>query len=158
MDADKGTANLGMSRCKYTMAKTFEAAEYHFRWNGLIKGNLLVYQNFTLGIFLNIIKGWDKDSRPVIKISYIFSWLSLVLVYFNGYLFYLIVERYTSEKRKPALKNENEPGTRQQKSLTGIGPVMPQKLSKNTEKNSKKKVDKLGHLDENESVIDLKFD
>ena len=43
MNADEGMANLQMSRCKYTLSKTFQAAELHFRWNGLIRGNLLVY-------------------------------------------------------------------------------------------------------------------
>lgn len=99
LKADEGASKLQMSRWKYTLSKTFEAAELHFRWNGVIRGNLLVYQNFTLGLFLNVIKGWDSNARPILKISYIFSWLSLVLVFFNGYIFYHIVERYTNLKK-----------------------------------------------------------
>lgn len=105
--ASKDTINkVEMSKCKRAISKTLEFAELHFRWNGLIRTNLLIYQNFTLGLFLNIRRGWDVTAKPVIKVSYILSWISLLFVYCNGYIFYHVVEKYTKKHQDKEMEIE----------------------------------------------------
>ena len=87
--------NVQMSRCRLMISKTLNFAETHFRWNGLIRTNLLIYQNFTLGLFLNIAKGYNPEDKPILKISYLLSWISLLLVFANAYVFYHVVDKYT---------------------------------------------------------------
>ena len=98
-DKKESVNKVEMSKFKRAISKTLEFAELHFRWNGLIRTNLLIYQNFTLGLFLNIRKGWDVEEKPVLKVSYILSWLSLLFVWCNGYIFYYLVEKYTRTAR-----------------------------------------------------------
>jgi hypothetical protein len=102
-DKSKEAANkIHMSKCKMVLSKTLQFAESHFRWNGFLRTNLLIYQNLTIGLFLNIAKGWNQDSKAVLKISFILTIISLALLYMNGYVFHHIVQKYTKEffKRK----------------------------------------------------------
>lgn len=52
-----------------------------------------------MGLFLNISKGYDSNDKPILKLSYVLSWLSLFLVFANAYVFYHIVDKYTKDYR-----------------------------------------------------------
>ena len=73
--------------------KTFQFAEKHFKWNAMIRTNLLIYQNFTLGLFLNIAKGYKSTDKAFIKVSFVLSAISILIIYSNGYILYYIVEK-----------------------------------------------------------------
>jgi hypothetical protein len=93
------------SKFKRVMMKTFEFTELHLKWNGLIRANLLIYQKYTLGVFLNIAKGWNQGAKSVLKISYILSILGLLVIWGNGYVIYFIVERYAKKFKQIAPKD-----------------------------------------------------
>lgn len=72
----------------------------------MIKMNLLIYQNFTLGVFLNFQKGYDAEGKVILKVSYILAWFGLIIVFLNGYLLYDLVEKYYRTNR--AIIDEEE--------------------------------------------------
>lgn len=107
-DSKKEVKSLEMGSMKKAMMKTFEFAELHFKWNAMIRMNLLIYQNFTLGIFLNISKGFNRTGKVVLKVSYALSWISLLAVYCNGYILYYLVEKYYKKNKATIEKKQLE--------------------------------------------------
>jgi hypothetical protein len=76
------------------MMKTLSFAERHFKWNAMVRMNLLVYQNFSLGVFLNIAKGYEASGKAVLKVSYVLAWIGILVIYCNAYVMYYLVEKY----------------------------------------------------------------
>lgn len=129
---------------KKTIMKTFQFAELHFKWNAMIRTNLLIYQNFTLGLFLNLAKGYRQSDRALLKVSFVLSVISLLAIYSNGYILYYIVEKYykKNETMLIALKEKRELLANRQ----------------NDSGNKKKKIHERGRdtIDHDDSVMELK--
>jgi hypothetical protein len=110
LKAKDAATQMETPKLKKTIMKTFQFAELHFKWNAMIRTNLLIYQNFTLGLFLNIAKGYRQSDRALLKVSFVLSAISILVVYANGYILYYIVEKYFSKNKKMlfALKEKTE--------------------------------------------------
>lgn len=142
MKAKDAATQMETPKFKKTMMKTFQFAEIHFKWNAMIRTNLLIYQKFTLGLFLNIAKGYRQDDKAVLKVSFVLSAFSLLIVYSNGYILYYIVEKYFNSNKKMlfALKEKRE--------------LLAQRQLENSSK--KKKVVEHDTVDADDSVMELK--
>ena len=100
MKAKDAAQNMETPKLKKTLMKTFQFAEMHFKWNAMIRTNLLIYQNFTLGLFLNVAKGYRQNDRALLKVSFVLSMISILAIYSNGYILYYIVEKYFKTNKK----------------------------------------------------------
>lgn len=146
MKAKDAALQLETPKFKKTVMKTFQFAELHFKWNAMIRTNLLIYQNFTLGLFLNLAKGYKATDKAFLKVSFVLSVISLLVIYCNGYILYYIVEKeYQSKKNMLLALREKRELIAQQ----GQGKAPKIKVFK------KKEVDTIDD-DLNSSVMELK--
>ncbi len=143
MKARDAAQNMETPKLKKTIMKTFQFAEMHFKWNAMIRTNLLIYQNFTLGLFLNIAKGYRQNDKALLKVSFVLSSLSVLVIYSNGYVLYYIVEKYYKSNKKllQSLKEKKE--------------LMAQRMAEGSSK-KKNKISENDTVDMDDSVMELK--
>lgn len=104
---------------------TINIAEVNFRWNAIIRMNLLIYQQFSLGLFLNLIKGFDSRQKPILKVSYLLCFVGLLILLGNGYLLYEIVEKHYRMNKDKIIEEERlEKQREEQAKLNGLNPLM----------------------------------
>jgi hypothetical protein len=142
LKAKDAAEKMETPKFKKTMMKTFQFAERHFKWNAMIRTNLLIYQNFTLGLFLNIAKGYNQNDRALLKVSFVLSMISLLIIYGNGYILYYIVEKYFKKNKKALLAYREK---QNQLAINGATPGA-----------KKKKEQIVETIDGDSSMLDLK--
>jgi len=112
----------------------------------MIRTNLLIYQKFTVGLFLNLAKGYRQEDKALLKVSFVLSLLSLLIIYGNAYILYYIVEREYKKNKKVLMQLKDKENT----------------LALRQSENSNKKKNKVQqeHLtaDQDDSIMELKPD